>query len=783
METNYAPIGVQEFRGNRSSSIYSSDVVVVDKKENRASSVLEGGLEHPEQSEMLLSGFAALSETDFSLGLTHPEPVRPAPAPVQPPQSQQSVWAKRASLLKKRSSQYKNDVLLPFPPIPPRAHRASYTPAIPSPLNPASSSSEGDSIGRPSRSSSGERRAVTPASRAASANSHTSELRLRLNGIYSPEPSIPRASLLDLGREYDRYPARMTRNSTSSVPQIKSPAPTPPQRDSNPIPDFSENAAVIDAHDPEKEFTPYTATGESFTKPTLINAGFPLYMDEKEADDYMHNPGSSDEEKRSNHSLKGVGWRGILSFFSFWLFVAGLICLFIVLPVLTFTGYVNTAGGSSSDDGSGSEIQIEPWEFVETKYSFGILRGIRTNMVDPTTPESAKTRTSTDGKKLKLVFSDEFNTDGRTFYEGDDQFWTSPDLHYAATSDLEWYDPDAVTTHAGTLRLKLDAWKNHDLNYRSGMLQSWNKLCFKGGVLEVSASLPAPGGKLGLWPGIWTLGNLARPGYLATSDGTWPYAYDDCDVGITPNQSSPDGISYLPGQRLNSCTCKNEDHPNPGVGRGAPEIDALEASATGSLNLGVASQSTQLAPFDVFYIPDYDFLEIHNHSVTEMNTWAGGPFQQAISGITALNDDWYGGKEFQKYAFEYTPGKGSGHITWFVGDEPTFTVQGEATGPNGNVGARHISQEPMSIVLNLGVSNSWVYIDWPALEFPTTMYIDYVRIYQPEGSEMVTCDPPGYPTTKYIKKHYNAYTNPNLTSWESAGYSFPKNTLMNGCSK
>ncbi|KAF3937421.1 hypothetical protein ABW19_dt0207707 [Dactylella cylindrospora] len=510
-------------------------------------------------------------------------------------------------------------------------------------------------------------------------------------------------------------------------------------------------------------FIPYV-TGESFTKPTFLDAGFPLYMDEKEADDYMHNPEPDFDKKRAS-SMEGLGWRG-----------------FLILPVLTFTGYVNTPSGNPDDPNDGGQIVIQPWEYVETKYDFPILSGIRTSMIDPDTPQSAMTRKSVDGKTtLKLVFSDEFNVDGRTFYEGDDQFWTAPDLHYAATTDLEWYDPDAVTTAAGTLRLKLDAWENHNLKYRSGMVQSWNKLCFKGGVLEVSASLPGPGGKSGLWPGIWTLGNLARPGYLSTSEGVWPYAYNDCDVGITPNQSSPDGISFLPGQRLSSCTCSGEDHPNPGVGRGAPEIDALEGSASGPLNLGVATQSSQIAPYDVWYIPDYDFVNIYNHSVTEMNSWAGGPFQQAISGVTSLNPNWYDGKAFQKFAFEYTPGSGDGGITWFIGDEPTFTMRGEATGPNGNVGAREVSQEPMSIILNVGVSNNWAYIDWPSLKFPTTMYIDYVRIYQPEGSESVTCDPPGYPTTEYISDHMNAYTNPNLTSWKSAGYSFPKNTLMHGC--
>ncbi|EWC43470.1 hypothetical protein DRE_07549 [Drechslerella stenobrocha 248] len=768
MERKHAPIGGYRYSFNGIDT-------PADKLEERPASFLDG-LGSSTQPDPFHSDFGL---GDFTLSLAQPAPARPAPVPVQPPAVPQSTWAKKALLMKKRASSHKTDSVVSYPHIPPKAHHSPYRPAVPSPLNPASSGSEGEgSASRSVHSSDGEHVDATQVS-ITSSSSSAADPPVRSNTIYSTDPIIPKASLMDLGREYDRYPARTPRNSVGSI--YKTPSSTPPKRHSNPLLlEAPDQEVVIDASDSEKQLDLYP-TGESFTKPMLANAEFPLYIDEAEADDYLHNPGEFDE-KRSNHSLRGIGWRGLLSFFSFWLFVAGLLALFVILPVLTFTGYVNTPDDSDGESHN-EPIVVQPWEYVSTTYRFPILGAIRTNMVDPTTPEYAKTRKATDGSTMKLVFSDEFNTDGRTFYEGDDQFWTAADLHYAATQDLEWYDPDAATTAAGTLRLKLDAWKNHDLNYRSGMLQSWNKLCFKGGVLEVSASLPAPGGKLGLWPGIWTLGNLARPGYLATSDGTWPYSYDECDIGITPNQSSPDGISFLPGQRLNSCTCKGEDHPNAGAGRGAPEIDALEASGAGALSLGVASQSTQIAPYDVFYVPDYDFVQIHNHSVTEMNTWCGGPFQQAISGVTSLNNKWYGGKEFQKYAFEYEPGKGTGHITWFVGDEPTFTVKGEATGPNGNVGTRHISQEPMSIILNLGVSNSWVYIDWPALEFPATMYIDYVRIYQPEGSEGITCDPPGYPTTGYINKHMNAYTNPNLTSWSSAGYEFPKNTLMNGCSK
>jgi beta-glucan synthesis-associated protein KRE6 len=107
------------------------------------------------------------------------------------------------------------------------------------------------------------------------------------------------------------------------------------------------------------------------------------------------------------------------------------------------------------------------------------------------------------------------------------------------------------------------------------------------------------------------MGNLGRPGYASTTDGLWPYSYDDiCDAGITPNQSDSSGLSYLPGMRLPACTCKGEDHPTPGQSRSAPEIDVIEASVpnldqAGTINVGIASQSIQCAPFDVFWRPDY----------------------------------------------------------------------------------------------------------------------------------------------------------------------------------
>jgi beta-glucanase (GH16 family) len=161
-----------------------------------------------------------------------------------------------------------------------------------------------------------------------------------------------------------------------------------------------------------------------------------------------------------------------------------------------------------------------------------------------------------------------------------------------------------------------------------------------------------------------------------------------------------------------------------------------------------------------------EFVEVYDHSITEMNSYKGGPYQQAISGLTNLNNDWYDGKQYQKYSFEYKTGK-EGYITWHVGDDETWTMDARAMGPNGNVGTRVIPEEPMSIIFNFGMSNSFSFINLEEITklLPATMRIDYIRIYQDEDSEIMTCDPEGYPTTEYIRQHEKAYTNPNFTHW------------------
>ena len=105
-------------------------------------------------------------------------------------------------------------------------------------------------------------------------------------------------------------------------------------------------------------------------------------------------------------------------------------------------------------------------------------------LIDEDTPAEALTYTSLQtGDVWQLVFSDEFEQEGRTFWPGDDPFWSAEDLHYCAfstavlarscfgsrplflltdgnlvgaTNNLEWYSPGQLETKNGSLVITLD---------------------------------------------------------------------------------------------------------------------------------------------------------------------------------------------------------------------------------------------------------------------------------------------------------------------------------------
>lgn len=246
--------------------------------------------------------------------------------------------------------------------------------------------------------------------------------------------------------------------------------------------------------------------------------------------------------------------------------------------------------------------------------------GLRT-WVDPATPREHYVYRTSRGRTWDLTMSDEFNVPNRTFRAGDDHMWTSVEKPDGVNGALEVYAHNMTSTACdadGTCYFYIKAtddvttlrvynmythpptFEDVSFWYRSAMVQSWNKFCYQGGMLQVRAQLPGAvtpasgnpdvargssgkttaGRYYPTWPGIWMLGNLGRAIFSASTNRMWPFSYNQCDATVFEP-------SY---QRINAC----QDDPgyglNPNQGRGAPEIDILEG---GGLAI---SSSVQVAP-------------------------------------------------------------------------------------------------------------------------------------------------------------------------------------------
>ncbi|KAG9407076.1 hypothetical protein AC1031_001713 [Aphanomyces cochlioides] len=203
-----------------------------------------------------------------------------------------------------------------------------------------------------------------------------------------------------------------------------------------------------------------------------------------------------------------------------------------------------------------------------------------------------------------------------------------------ASAALEYYNASNVYTKDGKLINRIDegpvnvtyfnqwldkpAFESAQLHYSAGMMQSWNKFCFQGGLIEVSAKLPgainnaAPDdvhkivttnpnaigaywengqefkltpkdvikdiGFYPTWPGIWLMGNLGRALFTASTMRMWSWTYNECDPDLAPHQI------------ILACNANPGYGLNPHQGRGAPEIDILEGGGA------AISSSIQIAP-------------------------------------------------------------------------------------------------------------------------------------------------------------------------------------------
>ena len=217
-----------------------------------------------------------------------------------------------------------------------------------------------------------------------------------------------------------------------------------------------------------------------------------------------------------------------------------------------------------------------------------LLSSVHGGWIDEDTPSHLRTTTSlVDGSTYHLVMSDEFNVPGRTFTDGHDPTWTALDKSdddYSASGggSLHFYNSSTVTTtDDGMLTIKsildITEWTHYNplkheyahevKHFKSGMIQSWDKFCFTGGIVEVDVILPGEPDIGGLWPAIWLLGNLGRATYEVSTNNLWPWSYDSCD---REKQQS---------QVISGCNTVNHFGLNPKQGRGATEIDILELMA------------------------------------------------------------------------------------------------------------------------------------------------------------------------------------------------------------
>ncbi|KAJ1021165.1 hypothetical protein NDA16_003951 [Ustilago loliicola] len=447
---------------------------------------------------------------------------------------------------------------------------------------------------------------------------------------------------------------------------------------------------------------------------------------EPEEDDWLHEPGTKHHNRSKQAANSATSMRGILNVGTLLLILACLLMLFLGYPVIIEIRKQYADGRASSSLSTTNTFTPFPME-------------MKRGLIDQETPDAAYNRTSPG-----------FNG------------W------YSGTNDYEYYSPEAInTTDDGKLQISFKERLTNNLNFRSGMLQSWNKACFTGGYMEIRAQLP---GSSRTWI------NGTGPAHATYANGAFSYQVNH-------------KLSYLPGLRFPACTCPGEDHPGPNnkVARSSPELDMLEATigATG----GMSSQSLQVAPFDVDYFYNNrsgtDYI-IHDADTTEINGYHGNELQESVSALSQIPSRAYqlsANADFVNFGVEWEPdmngdgkgldGKMESYVTWYIDDKPTWTLKASAlTGvPELDVSRRLIPREAMSIILNVGMAYNFQPPVWDELTFPGTMKIDYVRMYQRDGRpDKVSCDPPEFPTRKYIERHADVSQNNNVSR-------FPKDRI------
>lgn len=440
-------------------------------------------------------------------------------------------------------------------------------------------------------------------------------------------------------------------------------------------------------------------------------------------------------------------------------------------------------------------------------------------------PSTSPTVTPTfSPRAFELVFSDEFNTPDRTFQDGQDPRWTALEKNDYTNDALHYYTVDNIRTNdMGELVIKTEA-KDTDVigfddvkrkkthvtkHFRSGMIQSWNKFCFTGGIIEAEVILPGKAHVGGLWPAFWLLGNLARHTYVGSSQHVWPWSSTTC------TQKSRDS------QLISGCNRVAHYGLESRLGRGAPEIDIFEVQP-GNIraNMGpflespvgqpFMSASFQVAPGRPVNRPGsgywpgpgqwYEgikggnatalnilFYGNYNHFRGDFNPAKSDYWSDAISYNRQLEDTHFKKPHRYRIEWEVPTDERDGYLHWFLDGQLVSSINGTGL-VNAGLGSE-ISSEPMYILLNTAVSSQWGFplhcpancpckkydchsADWKNTcgfsegfcdmvkdESPPEYKVNWIRVYQDPNDETqkVGCSTPERPTRRFIEAHESLY--------------------------
>lgn len=84
--------------------------------------------------------------------------------------------------------------------------------------------------------------------------------------------------------------------------------------------------------------------------------------------------------------------------------------------------------------------------------------------------------------------------------------------------------------------------------------------------------------------------------------------------------------------------------------------------------------------------------------------------------------------------------------------------------------------------MNLGISEAFGQVEYDKLMFPSTMRMDYIRVYQDPNAINIGCDPSAFPTSAYISQcvppHYDYVRQPLTSTTDASGTRRPMQTRI-----